>query len=114
VSLPCLSASSSCLVVSMALAQSTRFLASSGKTTRLAVLVNGVDDPVDTRILALRVNEDDLEVLVGRVLVDPVRVKNTQVGTTASNTLFSGRLEGTLVLELVHTLVGWLAYFNHQ
>lgn len=38
--------------------------------------MNRVDDPADTRILAdclvLRVDEDDLEVLVGRVLVDPV------------------------------------------
>ena len=112
-SLPGLSATSSCLVVRVTLAQSTRLLAGSRKTTRLTVLVNGVDDPVDPSItadgLVLWVNEDDLEVLVGRVLVDPVGVQDTQVGATASNTLLGSRLERSLVLELVHTLVGRLA-----
>lgn len=69
VSLPGLSATSSCLVVSVTLAQTTRLLAGSGETSGFAVLVNGVDDPVDTSIttdgLVLRVNEDNLIVLVG-------------------------------------------------
>ena len=111
--LPCLSATCSCLVESVAFAQSTRSLAGSGKTTRLAVLVDWLDDPVDARIaansLVLRVDEDDFIVLVGRVLIDPVRVQDTQVGATASNTLLGSRLERSLVLELVHTLVGRLA-----
>ena len=38
--------------------------------------MNGLCDPVDARVtadgLVLGVDEDDLEVLVGRVLVDPV------------------------------------------
>jgi len=91
VSLPGLSATSSCLVESMTFAQTTRLLAGSGKTTGFAVLVDWLDDPVDARIaadgLVLRINEDNLIVLVGRVLVDPVRVENTQVGTAASDTL---------------------------
>ena len=77
------------------------------------MLVNWVDDPVDTGVaadgLVLRVDQDDLEVLVGRVLVDPVRVEDTQIGAATSNTLLGGRLEGSLVLELVNTLVGRLA-----
>jgi hypothetical protein len=113
VSLPGLSPSSSCLVVSVTLAQTTRLLASSCETSGLAVLVNGIDDPADARVaadgLVLRVNEDDFEVLVGRVLIDPVRVENTQVGATTSNTLLRSRLQGSLVLQLVHTLVGRLA-----
>jgi hypothetical protein len=113
VSLPGLSASSSCLVVAMTLAQTTRLLASCGEATRFAVLMNWVDDPVDTGIsadsLVLGVDEDDLEVLVGRVLVDPVRVEDTQVGATTSDTLLGGGLQGSLVLELVNTLVGGLA-----
>ncbi len=68
-SLPGLSSASSCLVVSVALAQTARLLASRGETSGFAVLVDGVDDPVDTRIAAdglmLRVNENDLKVLVG-------------------------------------------------
>ena len=98
----------------MALAQATRLLAGGRETAGLAVLVDRVDDPVDAGIaadgLVLGVDEDDLEVLVGRVLVDPVRVQDAQVGAAASDTLFCGRLEGSLILELVHTLVGGLAW----
>lgn len=112
-SLPGLSATSSCLVVAVTLAQTTRLLASCSEATRFAVLVDWVDDPVDTRIaadgLVLGIDEDDLEVLVGGVLVDPVRVENSQIGAATSDTLFSGRLEGSLVLQLVNTLVGGLA-----
>lgn len=112
-SLPCLSSASSCLVVSMTFAQTTRLLASCGETSGFAMLVDGVDDPADARIaadgLVLRVDENNLEVLVGGVLVNPVRVENTQVGATTSDTFLSSRLEGSLVLELVHTLVGRLA-----
>jgi hypothetical protein len=97
VSLPGLSAPSSCLVVSVTLAQTTRFLASGGETTRFAVLVDWVNDPVDAGIaadsLVLGVDEDDFVVLVGRVLVNPVGVQDTQVGATTSNTLLSGGLE---------------------
>ena len=75
--------------------------------------MNRVDNPVDAGIsadsLVLRVNEDDFVVLVGRVLVDPVGVENPKVGATTTDTLFSSGLEGSLVLELVHTLVGGFA-----
>lgn len=112
-SLPGLSSASSCLVESVTLAQSTRLLSSGGETTGFTVLVNWVDNPADAGIttdsLVLRVDEDDLEVLVGRVLVDPVGVENTQIGTSASNTLLSCGLEGSLILELVYSLVGWLS-----
>jgi hypothetical protein len=56
--------------------KTTALLAGGGETTALAVLVDGLDDPVDTRIaadgLVVGVDEDDFVVLVGRVLVDPV------------------------------------------
>ena len=75
--------------------------------------MDGVADPVDAGItadgLVLGVDEDDLEVLVGGVLVDPVGVEDAQVGAAASDTLLSGRTEGALVLELVDTVVGRLA-----
>lgn len=76
--------------------------------------MDSVADPVDAGVtadgLVLGVDKDNLEVLVGRVLVDPVGVQDTQVGATAANTLLSGGTERTLVLELVDTLVGGLAY----
>ena len=75
--------------------------------------MNGLCDPVDARVtadsLVLRVDEDDLEVLVGRVLVDPVRVEDAEVSAAAADALFGGGFERALVFELVHTLVGGLA-----
>ncbi len=72
-----------------------------------------VDDPVDARVaangLVLRIDEDDFVVFVGGVLVDPVRIEDTQVRTATPDTLLGGGLERTLVLELVDTLVRWLA-----
>lgn len=111
--LPSLPPAGSGLVVSVSLAQTTALLAGRSETTALAVLVDGVDDPVDAGIaadgLVGGVDEDDFVVLIGRVLVDPVGVQDAQVGAAAADTLLGGRLEGALVLELVHTLIGGLA-----
>lgn len=72
-----------------------------------------LDDPVDAGIttdsLVLRVDQNDFVVLVGRILVDPVRVENAEVGATAADTLLSRRAEGTLVLQLVDTFSDGLA-----
>jgi hypothetical protein len=87
-------------------------LANGGKTTSLAVLVDRVDDPVDAGIatdsLVGGIDKDDLEVLVGSILVNPVGVQDTQISALAANTLLSGGLERALVLELVDTLVDGL------
>jgi hypothetical protein len=75
--------------------------------------VDCFDDPVNAGItangLVLGIDEDDLVVLVGRVLVNPVGVEDAEVGAAAADTLFGGGSERALVLELVHTLVGRLA-----
>ena len=111
--LPRLSAAGRGLVVAVALVDTTRLLADGGETASLAVLVDGVADPVDAGILAdglvLGVDKDDLVVLVGRVLVDPVGVEDAQVGAAAADALLSDRAERALELELVHTMVGGLA-----
>lgn len=111
--LPSLPPAGGGLVVLVATVDATALAAGGGETTGLAVLVDRVDDPVDAGIaadgLVLRVDEDDLVVLVGAVLVDPVRVEDAQVGAAAADTLLSSGLEGALVLEVVHTLVGRLA-----
>ena len=79
----------------------------------ISYLVNGVHDPIDTAVAAngfvLRIDEDDLEVLVGGVLVDPVGVEHSQVGAAAADALFGGGFEGALVFQLVYALVGWFA-----
>ena len=92
----------------MALANTSVLLADGGKTTRLTVLVDRVTDPVHARVsadsLVLGVDQDDLVVLVSRVLVHPVGVQDAQVGAATANTLFSSCTQRSLVLELVDTL----------
>ena len=59
--------------------------------------MHGLDNPVDARIaangLVLRVDKDNLEIFVGRVLVDPVRVQHPQIGTAAPHTFLGGGLK---------------------
>jgi len=114
VPLPCLPAASSGVVEFVSAANTSVLLASSGQTTQLTVLVNGVADPVNAGIaadgLVLGVDENDLEVFVCGVLVDPVRIEDSQVGAAATDTLLGDGAERALELELVHTLVGGLAY----
>lgn len=100
------------VVVSVTLVETSGLLTGSGETTSLTVLVDWLSDPVVSGItsdgLVLWVNEDDLEVLVGGVLVNPVGVQDSQVSSTTANTLLSGGTQGLLVLQLRNTLVGWL------
>ena len=57
-----------------------------------------------THRLVARVNADDLVVLVNTVLVNPVRVQDTQVAASLANTLFRNALQAALGLEVVDTL----------
>jgi len=114
VSLPHRAARRLGLVVTVSLANETTVVATSrGQTTQLTVLHGRLADPVDAGIVADggvgRINKDNLEVLVGSILVHPVGVENTQVAGTATNALLSHRSQGTLELELSHTLTGGLA-----
>ena len=112
--LPRLPPARSSLVELVPTSQTSALLARRSETALLAMLVHRVDNPVDARIaadgLVLRVDEDDLVVLVCAVLVDPVGVQDAQVGAAATDAGFGGGFEGALVFELVHTLVCWLAY----
>jgi len=88
-------------------------LPSGGEAPHLPVLVDGVDDPVDTGVLpdglVGGVDQDDLVVFVGRVLVDPVGVQDTEVTTDAANTGLGDGLVVAGVLELVNTVASGLA-----
>lgn len=55
------------------------------------------------------VDEDDFIVLVDTILVDPVRVQDSQISTATTNTLFSSAAETTLELKVVDTLTDRLA-----
>ena len=115
--LPGLPASGPGVVVPVALVEAAGLLAGGGEAASLAVLVDGVDDPVDAGVeadgLVLGIDEDDLVVLVGGVLVDPVGVEDAEVGAAAADALFGGGAEGALVLELVDTVARGLAYWTN-
>ena len=51
------------------------------------------------------INEDDLVIFVDTVLVNPVRVQDSQVTATSSNTLFRNTPQSSLGFQVVHTLV---------
>jgi len=113
VTFPGLSSPSTGVVVSVALVETSTLLAGGSQTTAFAVLMNGLDNPVDARITAdglmLWVDKDNFVVFVCGILVNPVGVENTQIGASSANTLLSGRSERSLIFQLIDTLVGWLA-----
>lgn len=90
--------------------------ASRGQASSLAVLVDRVDDPVDARIVSdgdvLGVHQDNLEVLVGGILVHPVRVQHSQVAGNTASALLSNTAQVADELQLVDTLVLGLTIDN--
>ena len=105
------------VVGTMALDTKTTVLAASrGEATSFAVLVNGVNDPVDAGVVSdddvVGVDKDHFEILVGGILVDPVRVQHTQVGSNAASTFLGNTAQVANELELVNTLVLGLAVNN--
>ena len=63
----------------------------------------------DTDSFVVRVRKDDLVILVNTILVDPVRVQNTEVATSLPDSLLRDALKTSLRLDLVHTLTDGLA-----
>jgi hypothetical protein len=73
------------------------------------VLVHGLGNPVDARVVADRlvgrINANDFVILLRRVLVDPVTVQDTEIAVFATDLLFSETLQVAFELELIDTLV---------
>lgn len=71
--------------------------------------MHGLHDPVDSRVATdgcvLWVHQNDLEEFVGGILVDPVGVENSKIGTSTPDTLFGGSFKRSLILKLVDALV---------
>lgn len=90
------------VVVQVTLVDTSVLLSGGGKTSGFSVLVDWVGNPVVSCVssdgLVGWVYHDDLEVLVGGVLVNPVRVQDSQVGSTTTDTLLSGGSQRLLVL----------------
>ena len=53
--------------------------------------------------------KNNLVVFVNTILIDPVRIKNAQVSTTATNTFLCDAPQAPLELEVIDTLTNGLA-----
>jgi len=92
-----------------ALAKAAGLASGAREASALPVLVHRICDPVDPGVVAdLHVggiDEDDLVVLHGGVLVDPVRVEHAEVGVLPADLLLGDGLEIPLEFDVVDTLV---------
>ncbi len=98
------------------LAKSTALASGRSEASALTVLVYRVADPVDAGIVTDlgvgRIYKDDLVVLHGSILIDPVRVQYTEIGKLTSNLLLGNGLKVTLELKVVDTLVLGLTEYH--
>ena len=96
--------------------EATSLAAGRSQATSLTVLVDGVADPVDSRVVTdadvVGVNQDNLEILVGGIGVHPVRVEDSHVAAHTANSLLSNAAEVSGELKLVDTLVLGLTVDN--
>merc|ERR1712032_1153057 len=80
-----------------------RYLRPADVRPRSSVLVHGIHNPIDAGIVAngvvLGVNENDLEIFVGSVLVNPVWVQHAQIATDTTDTLFGDRTQVAFCFE---------------
>ena len=86
------------------------------ESTKFAVLVDRLADPVDTRVVAdgvvSGVHKDDLKVLVDRILIHPVGIENTKTATFSSHALLRQATKVTSRFQLCDTLVHGLSIHN--
>ena len=94
----------------------TSLSARRGESSSLAVLVDGVADPVDSRVVPNSrmhgINENDLEIFVSGILIDPVRVQDTHVSANPAGTLLSNTLHVSVEFELSNTLILGLSVYD--
>lgn len=94
----------------------TRLASRRRQPTLLAMLHRRARQPVDLRVVAdrvvVRIDQNHLEVLVRRVLVDPVRVQHAQVAAPGADALFRDRPLVARELQLGHSLVVRLAVLD--
>lgn len=73
------------------------------------MLVLGIADPLSAGVIAdsrvVGINANDFVVLHGGILIDPVRVQDTEVAVTATNLFLSEGLQVSLEFQLTNTLM---------
>jgi hypothetical protein len=62
-----------------------------------------------THSFVVGVDEDDLVIFVNAVLIDPIRVQNSQVAASSPHSLLCSTPKPTLVLEVIDTLADGFA-----
>ena len=77
------------------LSETSVFLTSGGESSEFSFVVFFRDDPVDSWVslngVMVWINADNFEEFVGGILTNPVRVKDSHVGASSTNLLFSNR-----------------------
>jgi hypothetical protein len=95
------------------LEETSGLLAGGGLSSEFSVGHLSGTDPVDARVVAdsgvVGIDHDDFVEFVRSILSNPVGVKDSEVRALAANTLLSGRLVSSLLLELADTLVDGLS-----
>jgi hypothetical protein len=87
--------------------------ASRCKTSSLAVLVDGVNNPVNAGVISdrdvLRIDQDYFVIFICSILVDPIRVEDSKIAAISACTFLSNTAQVSNEFELVDTLVLWLS-----
>ena len=73
---------------------------------------NPVDSWVSSDSLVVWIYQDNFVEFEGSVLSNPVRVKNSEISASLSNSVFSNGSVGSCWFQLVDTLVDWLSVYN--
>ena len=93
--------------------QSAVLPASRSESSPFAVLVHGVDNPVDAGVVSdgnvLGINHNYFKILVCGILVHPVRVQYTEVSANSTSTLLCNTAQVSGKLLLVDTGVTGLS-----
>jgi len=94
---------------SVTFSETSRFFTGAGKTFKFSVFVDWLGDPVHVGIssddLVVRVDHDNLVVLVGGIFSSPVTVDNSETANSFTGSFFSDRLNSSLKFKLVNSLV---------
>merc|ERR1712223_422711 len=103
----CSSGSSFSLGELTSFAQTTGRFTSGGKTTKFTMFLGSITHPVNLGIagdcFVVGINHDYLEIFVGRILANPVRVQYSKSFKTTTNTFLSNRLQVPFWLLLINS-----------
>merc|ERR550525_1366141 len=97
--------------------ESTALLSRRGQPSALSVLVLGLANPVQLRVIPNAfvewVYQDHFEPFAGSVLGDPVTIENAHIWQHFAHSLFRHRLQTDTVFQRVNSVIGWFSP-NHS